>query len=75
MHSLVKTLCMWILLLGANALPFELRSRIKTEEVYRTSNIPSNRIYSIDVKRVDSNKAEEVSRCWSVPRTINVVRN
>ena len=70
----------WILtafvgLLMAEASRMELKSRIKTEQVYRTPNIPSNWIYAIDVKRVESNSAGEDSRCWPVPRTIKVVRS
>lgn len=36
---------------------FQLKSRINTEESYRSPNVPSNKIYSIQVKRVDSTKA------------------
>ncbi len=37
---------------------YELKSRINTEQFYKSPNIPANRIYSIDVKRVDSTNAE-----------------
>ncbi len=41
----------------ANSGSVDLKTRIKTEENYRTPNIPANRIYSIEVNRVDSDKA------------------
>ena len=45
-------IAIFLLNIYAYGQPYELRSRIKTEQKYFTPNIPSNNIYSIDVKRV-----------------------
>jgi hypothetical protein len=66
-HTILIILCLFLLALGEE---MTLRSRLNTNQLYRSPNVKANQLYSIAVDRVSSSAEGDPSRCKSVPKTI-----
>ena len=51
-----------------------LRSKLNTDQQYRSPNLPSNELYSIGVTRTESSLESESSKCRAVNKYTEVAR-
>jgi hypothetical protein len=47
-----------------------IKSKIKTEQYYRSVNIETNQIYAIEATKIGSSQEDENNKCKSIERSV-----
>lgn len=58
----------------ASAEEVTLRTRLNTDQRYRSDNVKASELYAISVDRMSSSVESETSRCRAVPKSIEITR-